>query len=119
MLYKRTAPSRFKIQASVTKTELNNNLRTIAISGTKAFMEATAASGDTSVFGQSDAGFYSAHLVSHKVGVVRNTTRRRHHRDDDTTPEGHPVQGVLPGEFAAAAAAAASSSSGSSSSSSS
>eukprot|EP00973_Karenia_brevis_P051424 7141565-Karenia_brevis.AAC.1 len=61
----------------MTKTELMNNLDTIAEPGTSAFMKAMAAGGDISVVGQSSLSFYSASLISESMRAMSK------HNDDE------------------------------------
>ena len=73
--------------------ELENNLGTIAQSGSLAFKEANEKKDDISIIGQFGVGFYSAFMVSDKVTVEsKSVDEEQAHKWESTGAEGYTIE---------------------------
>ena len=77
----------------MTEQELENNLGTIAQSGSLAFKEANEKKDDISIIGQVGVGFYSAFMVSDKVTVEsKSVDEEQAHKWESTGAEGYTIE---------------------------
>ena len=77
----------------MTEQELENNLGTIAQSGSLAFKEANEKKDDISIIGQFGVGFYSAFMVSDKVTVEsKSVDEEQSHKWESTGAEGYTIE---------------------------
>ena len=77
----------------MTEQELENNLGTIAQSGSLAFKEANDKKDDISIIGQFGVGFYSAFMVSDKVTVEsKSVDEEQAHKWESTGAEGYTIE---------------------------
>ena len=76
----------------MTEQELENNLGTIAQSGSLAFKEANEKKEDIDIIGQFGVGFYSAFMVSDKVTVEsKSVDEAQAHKWESTGAEGYTI----------------------------
>ncbi len=77
----------------MTEQELENNLGTIAQSGSLAFKEANEKKEDIDIIGQFGVGFYSAFMVSDKVTVEsKSVDEAQAHKWESTGAEGYTIE---------------------------
>ena len=77
----------------MTEQELENDLGTIAQSGSLAFKEANEKKDDISIIGQFGVGFYSAFMVSDKVTVEsKSVDEEQAHKWESTGAEGYTIE---------------------------
>mgnify|MGYP004602497817 FL=1 len=77
----------------MTEQELENNLGTIAQSGSLAFKEANEKKEDIDIIGQFGVGFYSAFMVSDKVTVEsKSVDEAQAHKWKSTGAEGYTIE---------------------------
>ncbi len=77
----------------MTEQELENNLGTIAQSGSLAFKEANEKKDDISIIGQFGVGFYSAFIVSDKLTVEsKSVDEEQAHKWESTGAEGYTIE---------------------------
>ena len=77
----------------MTEQELENNLGTIAQSGSLAFKEAKEKKEDIDIIGQFGVGFYSAFMVSDKVTVEsKSVDEAQAHKWESTGAEGYTIE---------------------------
>ena len=77
----------------MTEQELENNLGTIAQSGSLAFKEANEKKEDIDIIGQFGVGFYSAFMVSDKVTVEsKSVDEEQAHKWESTGAEGYTIE---------------------------
>lgn len=77
----------------MTEQELENNLGTIAQSGSLAFKESNEKKEDIDIIGQFGVGFYSAFMVSDKVTVEsKSVDEAQAHKWESTGAEGYTIE---------------------------